>query len=53
MDPRNFTYMFYGFLAAWLILVAYVVTLVRREHRLKRELENLKQMLQEREKKHG
>jgi len=49
MDARNFTYMFYGFLAAWLILVAYVGTMVTRERRLGREIENLKRMLEERE----
>lgn len=49
MDARNFTYMFYGFLAAWLALVAYVVALVGRERRIKRELESLKHMIEERE----
>jgi CcmD family protein len=48
MDERNFTYMFYGFLAAWLILVAYVVALVGRERRIKKELENLKRMIEDR-----
>ncbi|MEK7405195.1 MAG: CcmD family protein [Acidobacteriota bacterium] len=51
MDTRNFTFMFYGFLAAWVILAAYVVALVRRENRLKRELENVKRMLEERARK--
>jgi CcmD family protein len=49
MDPRNFTFMFYGFLAAWVILCAYLVALVAREHKIKRQLENLKQMLEDRE----
>ena len=39
MDARNFTYMFYGFLAAWLIVLLYVVSLARRGARLKKELE--------------
>lgn len=34
--------MFYGFLAAWLIVLLYVVSLARREARLKRELEDVK-----------
>ena len=51
MDTRNFTFMFYGFLAAWLILVAYVVSLVSRERKIKRELDNLKSMLADRERK--
>jgi CcmD family protein len=49
MDPRNITYMFYGFLAVWLALVAYVVSLVARERKIKQELERLKNMLEERE----
>jgi len=49
MDTRNFTYMFYGFLAAWVVLAAYVVALVRREQKLKRQLENLKRMIEDRE----
>jgi CcmD family protein len=42
MDARNFTFMFYGFLAAWLIVCLYVISLARRGARLKKELENLK-----------
>lgn len=49
MDARNFTYMFYGFLAAWLILAAYLVALISRERRLRQEIENLKRMLEARE----
>ena len=50
MDSRNFTFMFYGFLAVWLILTAYVMSLVSREHRIQRELKNLRGMLEHREK---
>ena len=46
MDQRNFTYMFYGFSAAWLILVVYVVSLVARENKIKKELENLRRMVE-------
>jgi CcmD family protein len=42
MDARNFTFMFYGFLAAWLIVLLYVVSLARRGARLKKELEDVK-----------
>lgn len=49
MDERNFTYMFYGLGAAWLILALYVVSLVARESRLKRELEGVKRMMSEHE----
>jgi CcmD family protein len=45
MDARNFTYMFYGFLAAWVIVLVYVVSLAQRSARLKKELENVRQMV--------
>lgn len=44
MDARNFTYMFYGFLAAWLIVLLYVISLARRSASLKKELEELKRV---------
>lgn len=46
MDDRNFRYMFYGFLVAWLIVVAYVVLLAIRERKLRRELERVKKMVE-------
>ena len=48
MDTRNFTFMFYGFLAAWLILVLYVVSLVSRERRIKQEMKSLRSMIEDR-----
>ena len=45
MDARNFTYMFYGFLAAWLILLLYVISLARRNVRLKKELDDVKNLV--------
>jgi CcmD family protein len=44
MDARNFTFMFYGFLAAWLIVLVYVISLARRGARLKKELEDVKSL---------
>jgi CcmD family protein len=44
MEARNFTYMFYGFAAAWLIVIAYVISLARRSSRLKQELEDVKRL---------
>ncbi len=49
MDSRNFQYMFYGFLAAWLILMAYVVTLAARERKLKQEISRVRAMIEHRE----
>ncbi len=46
MDPRNFTYMFYGYAAAFLILVVYVVFLFRRQQKLTNELDRVRRMLE-------
>jgi CcmD family protein len=51
MDPRNFLYMFYGFTAAWLILVVYVVLLALRERKLKAELDRVRRMVEDSEKR--
>lgn len=48
MDNRNFLYMFYGFLAAWLIVILYVVLLAMRERRLRSELDRVRQMVEKR-----
>jgi CcmD family protein len=45
MDARNFTFMFYGFTAAWAIVLVYVIILARRGARLKRELDDVKQLV--------
>lgn len=44
MDARNFTFMFYGFTAAWVIVLLYVVSLARRGARLKQELDDVKRL---------
>jgi CcmD family protein len=51
MDPRNFQYMFYGFSAAWVIIVIYAITLLGREGKIKDEIARLKSMLEEKERK--
>jgi CcmD family protein len=51
MDERNFTYMFYGFAAAWVILAVYVMMLASRENRIQTQIENLKRMLEDKESK--
>ena len=48
MDPRNAQYMFYGFSAAWLIVIIYVVLLALREGKLRRELDRVRQMVEKR-----
>jgi CcmD family protein len=49
MDARNFAYMFYGFAAAFVILVVYVVSLALRERKLSSEIDRVRRMI-EREK---
>ncbi|MFB3825203.1 MAG: CcmD family protein [Bryobacteraceae bacterium] len=49
MDTRNFTYMFYGFAAAWAIIVVYVLMLVARERKIRQDLENVKKLVEYRE----
>ena len=44
MDPRNFLFMFYGFLAAWFIVLLYIITLARRGASLQKELADVKQL---------
>ena len=51
MDPRNFQYMFYGFSAAWVVIVLYALTLLARERKITDEIARLKSMLDEKEKK--
>jgi CcmD family protein len=46
MDTRNFTYMFYGFAAAFLILVFYVVLIALRERRLRKEIDRVRRMVE-------
>jgi len=50
MDTRNFTFMFYGFLAAWVIVLGYVISIAMRESRLRKELDRVRQMIEGRDK---
>ena len=47
---RNYQFLSYGMIVAWVIVVIYVLLLVGREKKLKREIANLKIMLEERQK---
>ena len=48
---RNYEFLSYGLIVAWLVLVVYVLMMVSRERRLKREINSLKAMLEERPRK--
>ena len=47
MDERNITYMFYGLAVAWGLLAVYAVLLGLREQDLKKQLDTLKRMIEE------
>jgi hypothetical protein len=47
---RNFTFLFYGLLIAWLVLLAFVGLLASRERKLRRELDRLRLLLEDRDK---
>ena len=47
MDARNFTYMFYGFSVAWLVIMLYVISIALRERRLRQELDRVKRMIEQ------
>lgn len=49
MDSRNFAFMFYGFAAAWLVVVLYLVYLARREQKIRQELSRLRNMIGDRD----
>ncbi len=46
IDARNFTYMFYGFAAAFVILLVYVVSLALRERKLRSEIDRVRRMVE-------
>lgn len=48
---RNFQGLIWGFLAAWVILMAYTMMIVFRERKIRREMERLKNMVEDTEKK--
>lgn len=51
MDQRNFTFLFYGFAAAWAIVALYVLTLASRERKIRSQIDNLNRMLEDKERK--
>jgi CcmD family protein len=47
MDPREFQFVMYGLGAAWVLVTAYVVSIVLRERRLRNELDRVRQMVED------
>jgi len=48
---RNFEYLAYGLSAVWLVLLLYVLTLVGREGKIRAQIESLKRMVEDRDKR--
>jgi CcmD family protein len=46
---RNYQFLSYGLVAAWIILLIYVLMMVGRQRRLKREIASLRAMLEEKQ----
>ena len=44
---RNFQGLIWGFVAAWAILLIYILMLTMRERKLRREMQRLKSMIEE------
>ncbi len=47
---HQYEFLSYGLTAAWVVLAVYVLMMVARERKLKREIANLKAMLEDRRK---
>jgi CcmD family protein len=47
MDPKEFQFVMLGLMAAWIIIVAYVASIVVRERKLKRELDRVRRMVED------
>jgi hypothetical protein len=45
---HDYQFLTYGLVAAWVILAAYVMMMVGREKKLKKEIANLRAMLEDR-----
>lgn len=48
---RNFTYLAYGLITAWAILIVYALTLAARGRSLTRQLDHVKRMLEDQTRK--
>jgi CcmD family protein len=49
VDFRNLQYLFFGYTAAWIIVIGFVFLLVQRGRRIDRELDRLKALVADKE----
>jgi len=50
IDITNLHFLFYGYSAAWIIVIGFVFLLVQRGRRIDRELSRLKSLVEDKEK---
>jgi hypothetical protein len=50
---HDYEFLSYGLIAAWVVLAVYVLMLVGRERRLRREIASLRAMLEEKQQPRG
>ena len=50
VDITNLHFLFFGYSAAWIVMIAFVLLLVRRGRRIDRELSRLKSLVEDKEK---
>ncbi len=50
VDITNVRFLFFGYSAAWLIMIGFVFLLVQRSRRIDRELTRLKSLVEDKEK---
>ena len=51
VDITNLHFLFFGYSAAWLIMIGFVFLLVKRSRRIDRELSRLKSLVEDKEKR--
>jgi CcmD family protein len=50
VDITNLHFLFFGYSAAWIIMIAFVFLLVQRGRRIDRELSRLRSLVEDKEK---
>ncbi|HTA42547.1 MAG TPA: CcmD family protein [Bryobacteraceae bacterium] len=50
VDITNLHFLFFGYSAAWIIMIGFVLLLVQRGRRIDRELTRLKSLVEDKEK---
>jgi CcmD family protein len=51
VDIKNVHFLFYGYSAAWLIMIGFVFLLVKRSRRIDHELSRLKSLVEDKDKR--